>query len=105
MRQNAALDIAVFQDFDAVHACGSKRATDRRRSRNPGLGLVPHVIELLFLGLFERRPALIGVTAPCRACPPSPLNFEVRCIASMIQVPRPNGLSLRTAPLRRSSNE
>ncbi len=21
MRQNAALDIAVFQDFDAVHAC------------------------------------------------------------------------------------
>jgi hypothetical protein len=41
MRENLVLDTAVFQDFDAVHACFP---------RCLGLSLVPHVIELLFLG-------------------------------------------------------
>ena len=32
MRQNPALDIAEFQTFDAVHACLSGRAPDRRKT-------------------------------------------------------------------------
>jgi hypothetical protein len=60
MRQNMSLDTRVFKDFDAVHACSSGRPARRTFSRNLGLRLVPHVIELLFLGLLECGPALVG---------------------------------------------
>jgi hypothetical protein len=57
MRQNLALDTGEFKDFDAVHACLSAGDVHRPRVRSLGLGLVPHVIELLFLGLLECCPA------------------------------------------------
>jgi hypothetical protein len=44
MRQILALDIAVFQSFDAVHACFSERASETRKTQILGLRLVPHVI-------------------------------------------------------------
>ena len=50
MRPNLALDIAVFQSFDSVHACFSEPAPNRPRPKFLGLRLVPHVIQLLFLG-------------------------------------------------------
>ena len=40
MRQNAALDIADFQDFDAVHACfpvQAARGDDEDSQREPGI--------------------------------------------------------------------
>jgi hypothetical protein len=60
MRRNLALDIAVFQDFDAVHACLSRPATDWRKTGCLGLSLVPHMIQLLFLGVLECGPTLVG---------------------------------------------
>ncbi len=48
MRQNPALDIAVFQSFDAVHACLSR--------------LLPPVIELSFPAALECRPTPVGFT-------------------------------------------
>ena len=44
MRRILALDIAVLQTFDAVHACFPERAAEARKTQILGLRLVPHVI-------------------------------------------------------------
>jgi len=61
MRHNMSLDTRVFKDFDAVHACLPGRPARRSATRNLGLRLVAHVIELLFLGPLESGPVLLGL--------------------------------------------
>jgi hypothetical protein len=65
MRQNPALDIAVFQTFDAVHACVSI--------------LLPPVIELSFPGALECARA---IWAGGCVCPVLDIAVECKSIKS-----------------------
>jgi hypothetical protein len=55
----SGLDIAVFKDFDAVHACLSGGTEHWPSMRSLGPGLIPHVIELTFLCLLDAARLLV----------------------------------------------
>jgi hypothetical protein len=65
MGPNIALDIAVFQTFDAVHACLSGGAVDLRKTGFPGLRPVPRVIESVFLERPADPPATVKIDSGC----------------------------------------
>jgi hypothetical protein len=79
MRRHPALDTAAFKDFDAVHACLSRSARRRPRIRNLGLGLIRHVIELLFLSSLKCRATLVCFLQQRTCGPKREVRYVMRC--------------------------